>query len=138
LRVGLIQALAGMKALPSSVVRALGGLALLAGASGLALVAAIAAVGGSELLTTSGSVALVFLFSLVLLLACSGYALAVGGTNALQKSLVPRWALVASGAAMLISVLAFLTFGAAGSKLGMGLLGGLGAGWLWAGLRRAV
>ena len=125
-----------MKALPSTIVRVLGVLALIGGVTGLLFVGAAATSGGWDLFTAPGSLALVFLFSLVLLVACSGFTLAVRGTDALQRSLVPRWALVVSGAAMLFSVCALLILGNGDSRLGMALLGALGANWLWKGLRR--
>ena len=125
-----------MKALPSSLARALGVLAFVGGVTGLVFVGAVATSGGRDLFTAPGSLVLVFLFSLVLLLACSGFTLAVRGTPAPQRSLVPRWALVASGTTMLFSVSALLILGNGDSRFGMALLGVLGANWLWKGLRR--
>ena len=126
-----------MKALPLTVNKALGLLVLLAGAVALVFIVFVVVAGGHELLTAPGSLALVFLFSLALLLACSGFTLAFRSQDAVQRSLVPRWALVASGAAMLLSIAGLAYFGGARSPSGIVLLGGLGAYWLWSGLRRA-
>ena len=90
-----------MKTLPRATYKAFGFLALLLGAALIAFVTVVLAAGGRELLTAPGSLALVFLFSLALLLACSGFTLAFRGWDQAQRSLVPRWALAASGSTML-------------------------------------
>ena len=126
-----------MKALPLAVNKALGLLVLLAGVAALLFVVFVVVAGGRELLTAPGSLVLVFLFSLALLLACSGFTLVFRSIDSMQSSLVPRWALVASGSAMLLSVTGLAYFDGARSASGIVLLGGLGAYWLWSGLRRA-
>jgi hypothetical protein len=136
-RPGLTQVLAGMKSLPTAANKAIGFVALLMGLAALAVIVIVVVAGGKDLLSAPGSLALVFLFSLVLLVACSGFTLLFRPVRAAQTSLVPRWALTVSGSCMLLSVVGLAYFGGARSASGIVLLGGLGAYWLWSGLRSA-
>jgi len=117
--------------------RVLGLFVLLGGGLALVFIAFVVAAGGRALLTATGSFALIFLFSLALLMTCSGITLAFRHVDATQRSLVPRWALIVSGSALLLSVGGLAYFGGVRSASGIVLLGGLGAYWLWSGVKGA-
>jgi hypothetical protein len=127
-----------MKSLSRPVTKLFGILALTLGVAALVFVCCIAVLGGRELLLAPGALALLFLFSLGLLLACSGVTLTFQSNALARGSLVPRWALVVSGASLMLAIAGLAYFGGARSISGMALLGGLGLYWLWSGLRRAA
>jgi hypothetical protein len=117
--------------------KSLGAVVLVVGVVALAFIAFVVATGGITVLASTGVLALVFLFSLALLLTCSGATLLFLRAEAATGSLAPRWALKVSGAALLASVAGLAYFGGARSAGGMVLLGGLGAYWLWSGFKQA-
>ena len=127
-----------MNNLSRPAIKLIGAFSLILGVAALVFVGYAAVFGGRELLLTPGALALLFLFSLGLLLACSGITLAFQSNALARRSLVPRWALVVGGASLVLAVAGLAYFGGARSISGIALLGGLGVYWLWSGLRRAA
>jgi hypothetical protein len=127
-----------MSILSRPVTKIFGAFVLILGVVALVFVGYVAVLGGRELLLAPGALALLFLFSLGLLLACSGITLTLQSNALARGSLVPRWALVVSGASLMLAIAGLVYFGGARSIPGVALLGGLGLYWLWSGLRRAA
>jgi NO-binding membrane sensor protein with MHYT domain len=127
-----------MNNLGRTATKLIGAVAFVLGVSALVFVGYAAVLGGRELLLEPGALALLFLFSLGLLLVCAGTSLALQSNALAHGSLVPRWALVVAGGCLVLSIAGLVYFGGARSISGTTLLGGLGLYWLWSGLRRAA
>lgn len=125
---------------PTWQARALRITGALIGLAGLGLLLgtlSVAVLGGGSLMASSGFVLVVFVSALACLMACAGWALARGDEP--QRSLVPPWALVLSGALILASILGTWFFawhhGVRLHSGGLFMLAALGFYWLRSGLR---
>src|SRR3546814_17085012 len=100
-----------MNNLSRPAIKLIGALSLILGVTALVFVGYAVVFGVRELLLTPEALALHFLFSLGLLLACSGIPFVFQRNALTRRSLVPSWDLVAGGARLVLAVAGLAYFG---------------------------